>query len=205
MYHFLGWYSRTFNPKYNIVAIDCGIKISSVKALNARGCDVTVVPYDTGAEEILALKPDGIFISGGPGDPEELLCVIDTVKKIRGIKPILGTGNGASVIALAYGCKTYAMKNGHNGSNHSIVDIKTGKISVEYQSFFYCIDSESVKTTDLEITHINGFDKTIEGVADKENYVLASFFIPDAFYDNTDNGNIYNKFIKTVSEVRKNA
>ena len=122
------WYSRTANPKYNIVAIDCGIKLNIVRSLNKRGCNVTVVPYNTTAKEIIDLKPDGIFLSNGPGDPEDVTEVIKLVKELKGKYPIFGICLGHQMISLAYGAKTYKLKFGHRGGNHPVRNLETDKI-----------------------------------------------------------------------------
>lgn len=117
------WYSRTANHKYNIVAVDCGIKLNIVRSLNKRGCNVTVVPYNTTAKEIMDLKPDGIFLSNGPGDPEDVKEVIKLVKQLRGKYPIFGICLGHQMISLAYGAKTYKLKFGHRGGNHPVLNL----------------------------------------------------------------------------------
>ena len=199
------WYSRTYNPKFNIVAIDCGVKFSSVKALGAGGCDVTVVPYDTPFEDIMSLKPDGIFVSGGPEDIGDLTAVAETFGSIKGKVPILATGNGAVAAALSYGCEVYAMKTGHNGCNHSVTDTENGTLSVEYQTHTYCVTKEELDKAGLKVTFENGLDRTVEGFTDKSNNVFASFFIPDGVYDPTKSDNMYGRFICAVKEVKKNA
>ena len=124
------WYSRTPNPVYNVVAVDCGIKLSIVSALNKRGCNVTVVPYDTPAQEILNLKPDGVLISNGPGSPEDALPVVELVQTLRGKLPMFGICLGHLLIAKACGAKTYKMKLGHRGGNHPVKNLETGKLKL---------------------------------------------------------------------------
>ena len=119
------WYSRTANYKYNVVAVDCGIKLNIIRSLNKRGCNVTIVPYNTTAKEIQSLKPDGIFLSNGPGDPEDVKEVIKLVKELRGKYPIFGICLGHQMISLAYGAKTYKLKFGHRGGNHPVLNLET--------------------------------------------------------------------------------
>ena len=128
------WYSRTSNHKFNVVAVDCGIKLNIIRSLNARGCNVTVVPYNTTADEILSMKPDGVFLSNGPGDPEDVQPVIDLVKELRGKKPIFGICLGHQMISLAYGAKTYKLKFGHRGGNHPVKNLLNNKIEITSQN-----------------------------------------------------------------------
>ena len=115
------WYSRTSNPQFHVVAIDCGVKLNIIRSLNRFRCNVTVVPYDTPAEEIEFMKPDGIFLSNGPGDPEDVTPVIETVRRLRGKYPIFGICLGHQIISLAYGAHTYKLKFGHRGGNHPVM------------------------------------------------------------------------------------
>ena len=112
------WYSRTANARLNVVAIDCGIKLNIIRSLNARGCNVTVMPYNTTAEEVIKMKPDGIFLSNGPGDPQDVSPVIELVRELRGKYPIFGICLGHQIISLACGAETYKLKFGHRGGNH---------------------------------------------------------------------------------------
>ena len=119
------WYSRTSNHRFNVVAVDCGIKLNIVRELNRFGCNVTIVPFDTTAEEIAFMKPDGVFLSNGPGDPEDVVPVIETVKQLRGKYPIFGICLGHQIISLAYGARTYKLKFGHRGGNHPVKNLET--------------------------------------------------------------------------------
>ena len=141
------WYSRTANPQFNVVALDCGIKLGIVRSLNRLGCNVTVVPYDTPAEEIEFMKPDGVFLSNGPGDPEDVTPVIETVKKLRGKYPLFGICLGHQMISLAYGAKTYKLKFGHRGGNHPVLNKLTGKIEITSQNHSYAVDNDSLEGT----------------------------------------------------------
>ena len=155
------WYSRTSNHKYTVVAVDCGIKLGMVKALNARGCNVTVVPYNTTAEEIDFMKPDGILLSNGPGDPEDVPEVVETVRALRGRYPIMGICLGHQMIALAHGARTYKLKFGHRGGNHPVRELATGHIEMTSQNHSYAVDPDSLAGTGLEVTHVNLLDNTV--------------------------------------------
>lgn len=139
------WYARTANAKYNVVAVDCGIKLNIVRNLNKRKCNVTVVPYNTTAEEVISLKPDGVFLSNGPGDPEDVKEVISLVKELKGKYPIFGICLGHQMISLAYGAKTYKLKFGHRGGNHPVLNLKTDKIEITSQNHSYAVDEGSLK------------------------------------------------------------
>ena len=128
------WYSRTPNHKYDVVAIDCGIKHNIIRKLNEKGCNVTVVPFDTSADEIMKMQPDGLFLSNGPGNPEDVQPVINVVKELHGQLPIFGICLGHQMISLALGAKTFKMKFGHRGGNHPVMNIETGKIEITSQN-----------------------------------------------------------------------
>ncbi len=189
------WYSRTANPKYHVVAVDCGIKLNIVRSLNKRGCNVTVVPYNTTAKEIVELKPDGIFLSNGPGDPEDVKEVIKLVKDLRGKYPIFGICLGHQMISLAYGAKTYKLKFGHRGGNHPVLNVKNGKIEITSQNHSYAVDEESLKKTELTVTHKNVLDNTIEGVECKKDKIFSVQYHPESAPGPQDSGYLFDQFI----------
>ena len=158
------WYARTSNHKFSVVAIDCGMKMNIVRELNSHGCNVTVVPYNTPAEEIMKMNPDGLFISNGPGDPEDVPEVIETLKTLKGKLPMFGICLGHQLIALAHGAKTYKLKFGHRGGNHPVKDLATGKIEITSQNHSYAVDDSTVEGTGLKVSHINLLDNTVEGL-----------------------------------------
>ena len=189
------WYSRTANAKYNVVAVDCGIKLNIIRSLNKRGCNVTVVPFNTTAEEIIDLKPDGIFLSNGPGDPEDVTEVIDLVKKLKGKFPIFGICLGHQMISLAYGAKTYKLKFGHRGGNHPVLNLDTDKIEITSQNHSYAVDEQSLKRTALMATHKNILDNTIEGVECKKDNVFSVQYHPESAPGPQDSSYLFDKFI----------
>lgn len=194
------WYSRTANPKYNIVAIDCGIKLNIVRSLNKKGCNVTVVPYNTTAKEIVDLKPDGIFLSNGPGNPEDVTEVIKLVKELKGKYPIFGICLGHQMISLAYGAKTYKLKFGHRGGNHPVLNLETDKIEITSQNHSYAVDEESLKKTDLIVTHKNILDNTIEGVECKKDKVFSVQYHPESAPGPQDSEYLFDKFINLLQK-----
>ena len=192
------WYARTANAKYNVVAVDCGIKLNIVRSLNKRKCNVTVVPYNTTAEEVISLKPDGVFLSNGPGDPEDVKEVIKLVKELKGKYPIFGICLGHQMISLAYGAKTYKLKFGHRGGNHPVLNLKTDKIEITSQNHSYAVDEESLKSTKLEPTHKNILDNTIEGVECKKDRIFSVQYHPESAPGPQDSGYLFDKFINIM-------
>ena len=199
------WYSRTSNHQFNVVAVDCGIKLNIIRCLNRYGCNVTIVPYDTTPEEITFMNPDGIFLSNGPGDPEDVTPVIHLVKELRGRYPIFGICLGHQIISLAYGAKTYKLKFGHRGGNHPVKNLESGKIEITSQNHSYAVDAESVKKTDLTITHMNLLDNTVEGVECRDDKVFSVQYHPESAPGPQDSTYLFEKFIKMMKEARDNA
>ena len=199
------WFSRTAHAKYNIIAIDCGIKLNIVKSLNQRGGNVVVVPYNTSPEEIMELKPDGIFISNGPGDPENVKCTINTIKQLKGKLPIFGICLGHQIISLAYGGKTYKLKFGHRGGNHPVKNLENGKIEITSQNHSYAVDAKSLENTDLKVTHINILDNTVEGVECKKDRVFSVQYHPESCPGPQDSKYLFDKFFDLIERSKKNA
>jgi len=199
------WYSRTSNHRYNIVAVDCGIKLSIVKGLNARGCNVTVVPYDTSAETILGMEPDGVFLSNGPGDPVDVPEVSHLVNKLKGKMPIFGICLGHQLICLAYGAKTYKLKFGHRGGNHPVRQLADGKIQITSQNHSYAVDEASLEGTGLEVTYINILDNTVEGVKNEKDRVFSVQYHPESAPGPQDSFCLFDKFIDLMEEAKNNA
>lgn len=199
------WYARTSNHKFNVVAVDCGIKLNIVRSLNQRHCNVTVVPYDTPAETILDMEPDGLFLSNGPGDPEDVTPVIELVRKLRGRVPIFGICLGHQMIALAYGGKTYKLKFGHRGGNHPVKNLLTGKLEITSQNHSYAVDEESLKGTGLTVTHINLLDNTVEGLQCRADKVFSVQYHPESAPGPQDSGYLFDQFITMMEEGKRHA
>ena len=194
------WYSRTSNAIYNVVAVDCGIKLNIVRSLNKRGCNVTIVPYNMPVQDIINLKPDGIFLSNGPGNPEDVTEVINLVKELKGKYPIFGICLGHQMISLAYGAKTYKLKFGHRGGNHPVINLETDKIEITSQNHSYAVDEESLKKTRLVPTHKNVLDNTIEGVECKEDKVFSVQYHPESAPGPQDSSYLFDKFIELMKK-----
>ena len=194
------WYARTSNPRYNVVAIDCGMKMNIVRELNRHGCNVTVVPYNTSSEEIIAMKPDGIFVSNGPGNPEDVVEVVDTLRSLRGKYPLFGICLGHQLIALSYGARTYKLKFGHRGGNHPVKDLKTGRIEITSQNHSYAVDQQSLEGTGLSVSHINLLDNTVEGLSSDEDRVFSVQYHPESAPGPQDSNYLFDRFIENMEK-----
>lgn len=190
----------TENSKYHVAAIDCGMKMNIVRSLNACGCKVTVLPFDTSAETINKLSPDGVFISNGPGNPTDVPETIKTVKQLIGKYPIFGICLGHQIISLAYGAKTYKLKFGHRGGNHPVRNLETGKIEITSQNHSYAVDRESLQATPLTITHINLLDNTVEGLKCDKDKVISVQYHPESAPGPQDSAYLFDRFIKLMEE-----
>ncbi len=199
------WYARTPNPRFSVVAVDCGIKLNIIRKLNQFGCNVTVVPYDTPPETILRFKPDGLFLSNGPGDPENVTPVIGAVKALRGRLPIFGICLGHQMIALACGAKTFKMKFGHRGGNHPVKELATGKIEITSQNHSFAVDEKSLKGTGLTLTHQNLLDGTAEGVASKKDRIFSVQYHPESAPGPQDSAYLFKRFIDLMEGEKQHA
>lgn len=191
--------------KYHVVAIDCGMKMNIVRSLNNRGCRVTIVPWNTDADTIMNFNPDGIFISNGPGDPTDVPETAYTIKKLMGKRPIFGICLGHQIISLAKGAKTYKMKFGHRGGNHPVRNLETEKIEITSQNHSYAVDNDSIKATDLTVTHINLLDNTVEGVKCDKDKVFSVQYHPESAPGPQDSAYLFDRFISMMEEERNNA
>ncbi|MDL2254633.1 glutamine-hydrolyzing carbamoyl-phosphate synthase small subunit [Ruminococcaceae bacterium OttesenSCG-928-I18] len=197
------WYWRAANARFNVVAVDCGIKLGIVKNLAARGCNVTIVPYDTPAEEILAFSPNGLILSNGPGNPEDVRPVIELVRELRGRLPIFGICLGHQLIALAGGASTYKLKFGHRGGNHPVKNLKTGKIEMTSQNHSYAVEADSLAGSGLSVTHLNVLDETIEGLENKKEYLFSVQFHPENRPGPQDSAYLFDKFTTLMDNHKK--
>ena len=193
------WFSRTPNHKWDVVAIDCGIKYSFIRQLNAKGCNVTIVPYNSTPEEIMAFNPDGIFVSNGPGNPADAEVVCDTIKALRGKLPIFGVDLGHQLIAISYGAKNEKMKVGHRGANHPVKNLENGKLEIVPQNHGFSINEESLANTPIVVTHRNILDNTIAGIEVKEDNIFSVQYQPDCTPE-SNSAYLFDKFIKLMEE-----
>lgn len=178
-----------------VVLIDCGAKLNILRSLLARSCQVTVVPWNTDAETILSLEPDGVMLSNGPGDPTDVPETIATVKALIGKLPIFGICLGHQILSLAYGAKTYKLKFGHRGGNHPVRDLLTGRIEITSQNHSYAVDEASLAGTGLSVTHRNILDNTVEGVSCLEDLAFSVQYHPESSPGPQDSTYLFDRFL----------
>jgi carbamoyl-phosphate synthase small subunit len=195
-------FQKNLKEKYHVVAYDFGIKRNILRMLVSRGCKVTVMPAKTSFEEILKLKPDGIFLSNGPGDPEPCKYAINNIKVLlKKNIPIFGICLGHQLLALASGSKTIKMKFGHHGANHPVYDQETRKVLITSQNHGFAVDSSSL-SKNLKITHLSNFDKTLQGIERIDVPAFGFQGHPEASPGPSDVGYLFDKFIKMI-DIRK--
>ncbi len=186
--------------KYHIVAFDFGVKTNSLREFSKFGCRVTVVPAGTTAAEVLALKPDGIFLSNGPGDPAAMRNVIEEIKKLAESQvPMFGICLGHQLIGEAFGAKTFKMKFGHRGGNQPIKDLTTGKVEITSHNHGFAVDADSLPP-DVEITHINLNDHTIAGMRHKALPVFSVQYHPESAPGPHDSEYLFERFLELMSQ-----
>ncbi|HIA00496.1 MAG TPA: glutamine-hydrolyzing carbamoyl-phosphate synthase small subunit [Myxococcales bacterium] len=166
-------------PPYRVVAYDFGIKESILGQLTANGCEVTVVPASTTASEVLAMNPEGIFLSNGPGDPSAVHGAIDAVKELIGKLPMFGICLGHQIMALALGGRTYKLKFGHRGANQPVLDVRSGRVEITAQNHGFAVDDDSLPDGAV-ITHVNLNDKTVEGFEHPDLQLFSVQYHPEA-------------------------
>lgn len=182
------------NDGPHVVVMDFGIKQNILNSLHNLGCKLTVVPADTKADEIMAMNPDGIFLSNGPGDPKDVPEVIEEVKKLIGKKPMFGICLGHQLISLALGANTYKLKFGHRGSNQPVKNLLNGRVHISSQNHGYAVEEASLKKLPLEVTHINVNDGTVEGMRHTSLPLFSVQYHPEASPGPDDNMYLFDQF-----------
>jgi carbamoyl-phosphate synthase small subunit len=187
-------------PRFHVVAYDFGIKQNILRRLVHSGCRVTVVPSLTSSEDVLALKPDGVFLSNGPGDPEPLHDQIANVRKLIGKTPIFGICLGNQILGLALGGKTYKLKFGHRGANHPVLNQLTQRVEITSHNHGFSVDPDSLNANDVEITHINLNDQTLEGFRHRRERVFCVQYHPEAAPGPHDSHYLFDDFVKLMAD-----
>jgi len=190
---------RAPEQRYHVVAYDYGIKRNILRRLVQVGCRVTVVPSLTSAEDVLALKPDGVFLSNGPGDPEPLQAQIVNVRKLIGKTPIFGICLGQQILGLAFGGKTYKLKFGHRGANHPVLNQLTQRVEITSHNHGFAVDRDSLNTSDVEFTHVNLNDETLEGFRHRRYPVFSVQYHPEAAPGPHDSLYLFDDFVKLMA------
>ncbi|MEP7355291.1 MAG: glutamine-hydrolyzing carbamoyl-phosphate synthase small subunit [Acidobacteriota bacterium] len=185
-------------PKYHVVAYDYGIKRNILRRLAHVGCKLTVVPAATTAKDVLALKPDGVFLSNGPGDPEPLTHQVKQVQKLAGRVPIFGICLGNQILGLAMGGKTYKLKFGHRGGNHPVLNKVTNKVEITSHNHGFSVDPDSLNLNDIDITHINLNDQTLEGFRHRSLPLFCVQYHPEAAPGPHDSLYLFDDFVKLM-------
>ncbi|PSH05286.1 MAG: carbamoyl phosphate synthase small subunit [Acidobacteria bacterium] len=186
-----------------VVAFDYGIKHNILRRLVSSGCDVTVVPAQTSAEDVLALQPNGIFLSNGPGDPDAVVYAQKTIRQLAGRIPIFGICLGHQLIGLALEGKTYKLKFGHHGGNHPVKHLKTGKVEITAHNHNYAVDPDSLKQSEVELTHVDLNDNTLEGLRHRTYPLFSVQYHPEAAPGPHDSHYLFDDFVKMMKEWRK--
>jgi len=184
--------------RYKVIAYDYGIKQNILRLMVDHGCEVTVVPAQTSAEDVLALKPHGVFLSNGPGDPEPVAYAIENIRKLLGRVPIFGICLGHQLCGLALGGRTFKLKFGHHGSNHPVKNLRTQKVEITAQNHGFCVDPDSLPSSEVEITHVNLNDHTNEGMRHRSLPLFSVQYHPEASPGPHDARYLFDDFVKMM-------
>jgi carbamoyl-phosphate synthase small subunit len=186
--------------RFRVVAFDSGVKLNILRQLAAVGCQVTVVPAAASADEVLAYEPHGLFLSNGPGDPEAVPYLIDTVRSLLGRVPIFGICLGHQILGLAAGGRTYKLPFGHHGANHPVKDLASGRVEITSQNHGFAVDSGSVAASGWQVSHVNLNDDTCEGLAHRELRVFSVQYHPEASPGPHDANYLFRRFTQLMDE-----
>ena len=190
-------------PRFHVVAYDYGIKRNILRRLVQIGSRVTVVPASTTAEDVLSLKPDGVFLSNGPGDPEPLAWQAEQARKLAGKAPVFGICLGQQILALAFGGKTFKLKFGHRGANHPVLNKLTNKVEITSQNHGFAVDPDSLRDSEIELTHINLNDQTLEGFRHRNEPMFCVQYHPEAAPGPHDSRYLFDDFAAMMIEWGK--
>jgi carbamoyl-phosphate synthase small subunit len=193
-------YTNPPPSRFRVVAFDSGVKFNILRQLAAAGCEVTVVPAAASADEVLAHGPHGIFLSNGPGDPEGVPYLIDTVRSLMGQVPIFGICLGHQILGLAAGGRTYKLPFGHHGANHPVKDLATGRVEITSQNHGFAVDPGSLTSRGWEVSHVNLNDGTCEGLRHRELAVFSVQYHPEASPGPHDANYLFHRFTQLMHE-----
>ncbi len=196
-------YSQIKDAKCKVVVLDCGVKYNILRELLRNRCNIVVLPAQATYEEILEIGPDGVLLSNGPGDPAAVDYLVKTVTKLIGKLPIFGICLGHQILGLALGGKTYKLKFGHHGANHPVKDLRTGKVFITSQNHGFCVEIDSLNKKDIELTHVNLNDNTLEGLRHKKLPIFSVQFHPEASPGPHDAEYLFAEFTKLMQKSRK--
>lgn len=194
---------RSMAPPYRVVAMDFGVKYNILRVLRASGCDVTVLPARATAEDILALDPEGIFLSNGPGDPEGVPYAVETVRELLDKRPIFGICLGHQILGLALGGRTFKLKFGHRGGNQPVKDLLTGKVDITAQNHGFCVDMKTLDPAEVELTHVNLNDHTLEGMRHRALPIFSVQYHPEASPGPHDASYLFHSFVEMMESNRR--
>ena len=189
--------------RFHVVAYDFGIKQNILRKLRGEACKVTVVPAQTTAEDVLALKPDGVFLSNGPGDPEPCTYAVDNIRRLMGRQPIFGICLGHQLVGIALGGKTFKLKFGHHGGNHPVKQLATGKIEITAHNHNFAVDPDSLPQSEVELTHMDLNDQTLEGMRHRNLPLFTVQYHPEAAPGPHDSHYLFKDFVKMMEECKK--
>lgn len=188
------------NRGRRVVLMDFGAKLGIIRELSKRNCDLTVVPYDTDAQSILDLKPDGVMLSNGPGDPKDVPEAVATIRELMGKVPLFGICLGHQLISLASGANTVKLKFGHRGCNHPVINLASGKVEMTSQNHGYAVELDSLEGTDLVMTHQALNDKSVEGVRHTKYPVFSVQYHPEASPGPEDSNYLFDQFMELMEK-----
>ena len=189
--------------KYRVVAYDFGIKHNILRKLVGQNCSVTVVPAQTSADDVLALKPDGVFLSNGPGDPEPCTYAQENIRRLMGRVPIFGICLGHQLVGLALGGRTYKLKFGHHGGNHPVKQLLTGKVEITAHNHNFAVDPDSLPMSEVELTHVDLNDNTLEGMRHRSLPLFSVQYHPEASPGPHDSHYLFKDFVKLMEEWKE--
>ncbi len=189
------WSQEGAQGRLPVVAMDCGIKSNILRELTSAGCSVRVVPPTTSAEKILSTNPRGLLVGNGPGDPAAVTDAVATIRQLIGRLPIFGICLGHQLLSLALGAKTYKLKFGHHGANHPVLNVDTGRVEITSQNHGFAVDISSLEAVGGRVTHINLYDRSLEGFAHPDQGIFAVQYHPEAAPGPHDSGYLFDQFV----------